>query len=110
MSKLLAVDKSETSTIYTLSKDNQFYKQMSKVFKNIGFENHNLPVDFPDNLSDGEKPLDLKKEFDYFENIREKEESIILVYGKNKIFLIIHSKQKFMKTFNKEFNKIFPLS
>ena len=110
MGKLLAVDKSDTRTIYTLSKDNRFYKQITKILKNLGFEDHNLPVDFPATLSKGEEPVNLKKRVDCFDSARLKEESILFVYGKDKIFLIIHSKEQFMKDFNKEFNKVFSFS
>ena len=66
MSKILAVDKSNTRTIYTLSKNYRFYKQITKTLKSLGFDNHNLPVDFPALLTEGEEPTDLKKRIDSF--------------------------------------------
>ncbi len=117
MSKILAVDKSNTRTIYTLSKNYRFYKQITKTLKSLGFDNHNLPVDFPALLTEGEEPTDLKKRIDSFDSARlnlseddnedKNGKSILFIYGKDKIFLIIHSEEQFMEDFNKEFNKNF---
>ena len=108
MSKVLGMNKSDKKSIFIVSKDNDFYSQITKILLNLGLQEHNLPVNFPCNISPPEESApDLTKESDFYEQTRDTDVDLTIVYGKDKIFLILACDEAFMKKFNEEFNKNF---
>ncbi|MEA3429956.1 MAG: hypothetical protein U9R08_01650 [Nanoarchaeota archaeon] len=107
MSKLLSLNKRHKKVIASFSKDNDFYPRFTKVLKNLGFENQQLPVDFPDNISEKEEWPNLEKINDFCTEDRHKEFDLTLVYGQNKIFAIVTGEPTAVVDFNNKLNDEF---
>ena len=107
MSKIISVKKSETKSVYLLTKNNKFYAKMSKVLLRLGLEEWDFPIGFPEGLSEGEESIDLENSFDFFDEIEGKTYNLMLIYGKDKIFLIFTADINKSNDFNIIFNKVF---
>lgn len=107
MAKILGIKKSETQTIYTFSKDWNFFEKFEKILFDLGFKSYELPCSFPSNLGINEKRQDLTKICDVYDSISNKTYSLLVIYGKDKLFLIINAKDKNMKKINEMINKTF---
>ena len=106
MSQIKGVDKSETKVIYTLSKDNNFFKQMTEVLVRLGLH-EKIPYDFPIKLEDNEEPIDLTKKHEFHNEIRDVNKDITIIYATKKIFVIASGSEDFIKEFNKFINSYF---
>ena len=106
MSQIKGVNKSETKVIYTISKDNDFFKQMTKVLLKLGLENK-LPAEFPTEVETDEDLIDLTSKNDFYNESRTEDKDITMVYGNKSIFVIAIGTEKFIVEFNKYFNEVF---
>jgi len=106
MSKIKAVNKSETKVVYTVSKDSDFFKQMTEVLVKLGLR-EKIPPDFPVELVDGEEPIDLTEKHEFYDEIRDVDKDISIVFATTKIFVITSGSREFIKEFNRVFNDFF---
>lgn len=107
MSKILSLNKRNRKIIVGFTKDNDFYTRFTKVLRGLGFEDYQLPVDFPDNLTEKENWIDLEKVNDFCTEDRHKEFDLTIVYGKDKIFTIVTGEPSSILEFNNKLHEEF---
>jgi hypothetical protein len=107
MTKILAVNKRENKVIYTFSKDNQFYKKITKTLLATGLSKDELPPNFPAILNEQENSLNLEEKSDFYEETSMSPFDLTLVYGKDKIFAIAKAEKSLIKKFNEQVNNQF---
>ena len=95
MSRIKGVDKSETNVVYTLSKDDDFLKQITEVAAQLGL--HDELDAFPVELGDDE----------FYNKIRGAYKDITIVFATNNIFVIASGSKEFIEDFNKAINDHF---
>jgi hypothetical protein len=106
MSQIKSVNKSETKAVYTLSKDNDFFKQMTEVLVKLGLH-EKIPEDFPIKLEDDEEPIDLTQKNEFYNDVNDIEKDISIIYATTKIFVIASGSEDFINDFNKYINNYF---
>ena len=92
MSQIVGIYKSSTKSIFKISKELDFFDQISKVFKEIGF-------------AAVSSSLTEELKVDAFDDLSEKGLDITVVYGKDVIFVIASAKNldKFNDAMHKRF-------
>ncbi len=106
MSQIKGINKSETKVVYTLSKDNDFFKQMTEVLIKLGLH-EKIPADFPIKLEDDEEPIDLTQKNEFYNEVKENNKDISIIYATSKIFVIASGSEEFIIEFNKYINNYF---
>lgn len=106
MSKFIGIKKTENKSIYILSKDNDFLKQMTDVLIRLGLHEQ-IPEDFPCNLSNEEEVINLDEKNDFYHSIEGDTYDINIIYANKKIFVICNSDKESIETFNDIMNSYF---
>ena len=70
-------------------------------------DHQKIPADFPIKLEDDEEPIDLTQKNEFYNEVKENNKDISIIYATSKIFVIASGSEEFIIEFNKYINNYF---
>jgi len=101
--KLYATGNEEERSYFKIEKKQTFLEKFRQLLKNLGCEN--FDVDYWMKDSERNKDEKISKTFDYCNNFKTKNCDIDIVFGKNRIIILVRTSPKNRQKFIKELMK-----